>query len=303
MTAGRPRCSLVAEAAGDPLEGTAPPAARWFLVEHPGPWGRVPLAQSGIDGAAVDALSAWAVAQGGRVVLVRRPGRPAGAGGTRRWFRVDSRPGHETISSGRFTDEAELVEAVDAPGEPHPGPLHLVCTHGRHDTCCAVRGRPLAAALAAADRGAVWECSHIGGCRFAPALVLLPHGYTLGGVPPAAAATVAQDYRAGLLDARWLRGRSSLPPAVQAAQHHARAATGALGVDALQLVDLKPDEQPDGSPGWRVELGHPDCSVVLHERTVATGRPLTCAATAPGRMRVFDLVELTIATDAWRSPG
>ncbi len=33
-----PRCSLAAEAAGDPLEGTAPPGDRWLLVEHPGPW-------------------------------------------------------------------------------------------------------------------------------------------------------------------------------------------------------------------------------------------------------------------------
>jgi len=25
-------------------------------------------------------------------------------------------------------------------------PLYLVCTHGTHDVCCAVRGRPVAAA-------------------------------------------------------------------------------------------------------------------------------------------------------------
>lgn len=283
-----PRCSFVAQAAGDPLEGSAPPAERWFLIEHPGPWGRGALTESGIDPGAVAALSEWAAAANARSVLVRRPEREARNGPTRRWFRVDSRPGHESIRTGEFTVDTELAAAVHAPGEPAGGPLTLVCAHGRHDTCCAVRGRPVAAALAAAAPGLTWECSHVGGCRFAPALVLLPHGYLLGGVPVPDAVEAVRDYGVGRLDPRWVRGRSSLPPAAQAAQHHARAATGATGVDALRVIGT----EPDGETGWRVELAEPGCTVLLRERWVATGRPLTCAATSPGRMRVFDLVEL-----------
>ena len=48
-----------------------------------------------------------------------------------------------------------------------PEPMLLVCTHGVHDTCCAVRGRPVAAALARRWPEATWECSHVGGDRFA----------------------------------------------------------------------------------------------------------------------------------------
>lgn len=285
MTA--PRCSDVADAAGDAREGTAPPAERWFLIEHPGPWGRVAYAQSGLDSDAVTAIDGWARAYGGRVLLIRRPGRRAATAVPRRWFRVDSRAGHESVRMGTFHRDAELVTALDDPGEPH-GPLHLVCAHGRHDTCCAVRGRPLAAALAAADPERAWECSHIGGCRFAPALVLLPHGLVFGGVPAVDAAAVVRDYDAGRVDPRWLRGRASCPPAVQAAQHHARAATGAHGVDALRVAGLTSDGMR-----WRVELRDPDCVVELDERRVEAGRPLTCAAVAPGWMRVFDLVSLT----------
>lgn len=283
-----PRCSFVAEDAGDPREGSAPPAKHWFLIEHRGPWGQEALTQSGIDPGVVAALSEWAADAGARVVLVRRPEREARDGRTRRWFRVDSRTGYESIRTGEFTADAELAAAVHAPGEPFHGPLHLVCTHGKHDTCCAVRGRPVAAALAAASPGRTWECSHIGGCRFAPALVLLPHGYTLGSIPAPEAVELEKGYRAGTLDPRWVRGRSSLPPAAQAAQHHAREATGANGVDELRLVSA----ESDGEAGWQVELAEPDCTVLLRERWVDTGRPLTCAATSPGRMRVFDLVEL-----------
>ncbi|MCW2722104.1 sucrase ferredoxin [Pseudonocardia sp.] len=280
------RCADVADAADDPREGTAPPAERWFLVEHPGPWGRVALAQSGIVPGAVAALSAWALAENGRVLLVRRHSRRTGAA-KRRWFRVDSRPGHEEIRTGTFTDEADLVAAVRAAGDPFDGPLYLVCTHGRHDTCCAVRGRPAAAAVAAAAPERTWECSHIGGCRFAPALVLLPHGFTLGGVPPECVPAVVRDYAEGRLEPRWARGRSVHSPAVQAAQQYARVVTGATAVDALEPVSVEPD-----GAAWVVRFRDPDVTVRLRERRVEAGRPLTCTATAPGWLRVFDLVDV-----------
>ena len=89
-----------------------------------------------------------------------------------------------------------------------------------------------------------------------------------------------------------------MSPAVQAAQHHARLAMGATGVDDLRLVHVTSDDLPDGSTDWHVELTEPDCSVLLRERYVTVDRPLTCAATAPGRMRVFDVQKLRISRPA-----
>jgi hypothetical protein len=56
----RPRCADVAGSVGDPLEGTAPPAEQWFLVEHPGPWDRYVLADPRLDRTAAVALDRWA---------------------------------------------------------------------------------------------------------------------------------------------------------------------------------------------------------------------------------------------------
>ncbi|MEQ3551936.1 sucrase ferredoxin [Pseudonocardia nematodicida] len=288
------RCSVAAEAAGDPLEGTAPPAQQWFLVEHPGPWAARALTGSGIEPGAVAALSAWAGAVGGRIALIRRPGRSSRVPRARRWFRVDSRPGHEAVRTGSFRDDGELIAAVGSPGEPADGPIALVCAHGRHDTCCAIRGRPLAGALAAALPDATWECSHVGGCRFAPAMVLLPHGFTFGGVRPDEAAGIVRDYARGVLEPGRLRGRSSLPPPVQAAQQHARTATGATGVDALRVVAADIDTGTDGEGGHRIEFADPSCRVRVRERIEQTDRALTCATTAPARLRVFDLVDLQV---------
>jgi hypothetical protein len=273
------------------MEGSAPPGEHWFLVEHPGPWERYVLADPRFDRAAAVALDRWARAQTGRVLLVRRPGRAGRAPGRRRWFRVDSRPGHEGVRTGLFTHERELADIVAEPGsgDPYDGPLFLVCAHGRHDTCCAVRGRPLAAALAADLPDRTWESSHIGGCRFAAAMVLLPHGVVLGHVPSADGPGIAARYAAGYLPTRWVRGRAALPPAVQAAEQHARLMTGDYGADALRPVTCA----AGGGPGtYRVTFADPDVTVVLRERRVDVDRPLTCAATAPGWMRVFDLVEV-----------
>jgi hypothetical protein len=153
-----------------------------------------------------------------------------------------------------------------------------------------VRGRPLAAAVAAEQPGRTWEASHVGGCRFAAAMVLLPHGVVLGHVPAAEGPAAAADYAGGVLPVEWVRGRTSLAPAVQAAQHHARTATGALGVDALVPLDVR----TVGPGSWRVAFAAPAVTVVVDERRVEAGRPLTCAATTLGWMRVFDLVDLVV---------
>ena len=66
--------------------------------------------------------------------------------------------------------------------------LILVCTNGRHDQCCANRGRPLVRALREtrwADQ--LWECSHIGGDRFAANVVVLPDSIYFGRVEPESA--------------------------------------------------------------------------------------------------------------------
>ncbi|MGW5701189.1 sucrase ferredoxin [Amycolatopsis japonica] len=283
------RCADLAEAAGDPREGTAPPAEHWLLVEHPGPWGRFALRESGMDPGAVAPLGRWAARVNGRIALVRRVARrPPIRDRPFRWFRVDARPGHEQIRTGEFSDAAELGRSTFAEGRVWQEPLALVCVHGRHDTCCAVRGRSLATTLAAEFSESTWECSHLGGCRFAPSMVLLPHGFTFGGLRPADASGLFQRYLDGVVDGRFLRGRSSHPPVVQAAHHHARAATGVVGIDDLRLTKTT----RTGDTDWQVVFAEPDCIVRLREARIPAGRRLTCATEPVRTIRVFELLDL-----------
>ncbi|OLP62876.1 hypothetical protein BJM39_01275, partial [Salmonella enterica subsp. enterica serovar Javiana] len=206
---------------GDPLQGSAAPAHRWLLVEHRGPWAVKALDSTGLSGPVAAALHEAAVATRGRVLLVRRPGRqPRRA--VQRWAVVD----HDgTQQWGTWRRPEDLLRATaamhsgpEAPSHARPPrPLVLVCTHGLHDTCCAVRGRPVAAALAARWPEETWECTHVGGDRFAPNVLLLPDGACYGNLDVTAAEKVVAAHLRGTVTPSHFRGVSTQPPVVQAA--------------------------------------------------------------------------------------
>jgi hypothetical protein len=205
---------------------------------------------------------------------------------------VDSRPGRERVGWGSFRQDAELL---DIPTESVPGtvgtdPVYLVCAHGRHDPCCAIRGRPVAEALARHRPGAVWECSHVGGDRYAANLVALPHGLYYAHVTPQTALGLVTAYERGEVDPVRLRGRSAHAAPAQAAQHYARLAFGDNRLDALRPVGMaRLDERT-----WRVRLAAPGGGSLLVRVRAGTGPAvrLTCSSWRAEIPRSWELVGL-----------
>ena len=175
-------------------------------------------------------------------------------------------------------------------GEPSDRPVFAVCAHGRHDQCCAVRGRVVAARLAEAYPEETWECSHLGGDRFAGTMVLLPHGLYYGWADDGDVVAIADAYLRGRVVPSLLRGRSSASHPVQAAQHFARTE---LGDDALDAFPPLREDRTDG--GWTVALANAGGAVSV--RLVETSSaPLlsTCAATQALPVRQWALAGLTV---------
>lgn len=291
-------CSVASQTRAEPMTATASRVERWLLVEHAGAWGQPSVPTGRMAPELARSLATQASAAGARLLLIRRPAGAAPSDG--RWvYAVDSRPGHERIAARHVADDA-ASEALAPPygttqtsgWEPFDGPLYLVCTHGRHDRCCAIRGRPVATALARHRPERTWECTHIGGDRFAANVVVLPEGLYLGRVEPAEAVRVVDDLAAGLLPAGRVRGRSSLSLPVQAAQQFGRELTGRWGAD-----DLRPVLQvADGPDAWSVRLtgpGGPDLEVrVRYERAGGGAQWLTCDAEQARPVPLFRQVSL-----------
>jgi len=279
------RCSVAAGVRDDPYVGTAPPAQRWLLLEHPGPWRIDAVAGSGIEPKPLAALLAAATGSRTRILLVRRPGRRTTADRVRRWLLVA--PGASTVS-GTWSAEDGASGALQAlAGRPPAAtgpvePVILVCAHGVHDACCAITGRPVAAALAQRWLEQVWECSHVGGDRFAPNVVLLPDGFYYGGLDPATAVATVAEHLAGRVVTTNLRGMARLPPALQAAAVAALDRFGPLPADAVAVTGSR-HEGRYGAPGSRtyVDLQVAGVTDAVQAEVVARTRApaqLTCRA-------------------------
>ncbi|AKK25547.1 sucrase ferredoxin [Mycobacterium sp. EPa45] len=287
-------CSDQSLARNDPMYGTASAGTSWLLLELSGGWGSSAFLESpaSIDPKLGLAVVRRAEAAGMRIAAIRKHGRRA-ATPRWRWFVAQCAVGSEALYAGEVDGPRGYLDlALDgSDGAALSDPLVAVCAHGRHDMCCAVRGRSAAAEISAAYPEFAWECSHLGGDRFAATMLVLPVGLCYGRVDGTDAAALVARALDGRLDDRFLRGRTSLPHAVQAAQHFAREATGDDRIDAFPPLSV---ESGDGIT--RVVLGaDPEpVEVVLNEEL---SEPLLsqCHAKVPGRVRVYTLASLTTA--------
>ncbi|MDO5740703.1 MAG: sucrase ferredoxin [Ornithinimicrobium sp.] len=236
-------CSTAARERHDPMLGTAPPQQRFLLVEQDSGWAFSGFSSLAIQEDIRDEVLRRAETAGARVMLIRRPGRQTSSVCLMRsWCVVDPQaPAGERVTWGSWSYPAELLSGVErleelvardsARAEQGLGrqlvdgareslvdePLILVCTHGKKDPCCAVRGRPVAKMLAQRWPEQTWECSHTGGDRFAANVLLLPDGATYGSLDVESAFATIEAHRAGRPDITHLRGVTGHRRAVQAA--------------------------------------------------------------------------------------
>jgi hypothetical protein len=161
-----------------------------------------------------------------------------------------------SLSAAVVEDYRELLELTfDAPGHDPAHPLLLVCTHGKHDACCAKYGVPLYEAIReVVDDSWVWQSSHVGGDRFAGNLVCLPDGLYYGRVSPGDAWTVIDEHLGGRIQLDFYRGRSCYPFHVQAAERAVREAAAAYGVGELELRSRSPIVFRAGGVDYEVEV-------------------------------------------------
>jgi len=184
--AAKPLCAETSRAHAEPLHATASRVDTWILIEYRGLW-----AHDAVDGSTLSSeLKAFLVEERrrlphARILFVRRNERRSRDGLLAYVARsTRSERGLRCLELERHDDLVGVDLA--AAGEPVEHPLFLVCTHGKHDRCCAKFGRPLYDAVGEqVEDGWAWQSSHVGGDRFAGNLVVLADGVYYGRVEPA----------------------------------------------------------------------------------------------------------------------
>jgi hypothetical protein len=285
----KPFCADTSRQAGETLAATASRVDHWLLVEYPGPWSRDAVAGSRLPANVKEHLrDALAQLPHGRLLFIRRPDR---RDARERHVYVIRSGGERAAAFRRTVSDAAALGDIDplamlaGDAERVDHPLVLVCVHGRRDRCCARYGASVyTRACEAAAVEAVWQCTHVGGDRFAGNLVCLPEGLYFGHLDPDAAEAVLTAYAAGRIEPAHYRGRSCHASPQQAAERAVREATGAWAIDAVRFVSW----ERVAAHEWLVRFaaGRDEHDVRVAR---ADGEPmlLTCEATEPHRPRHY----------------
>ncbi|MFE7749768.1 sucrase ferredoxin [Streptomyces sp. NPDC057428] len=296
MTApGRFFCADAARIRGDSITGTAPYGSVCVLIEYRGSW-----PANGFDGLDLEPdtkalVFSAAQAVKARILLVRRHGR-----GSREeppsWavLRFEGLGAHRQQwgTWSRDEDLAQIAEALRAPVVLGCPPVVLVCTHGRHDTCCAVRGRPVCRALSERWPDLVWECTHVGGDRFAANVVIVPDGVYYGDLDALSAVTAVQEHLAGLIHAEHLRGYTNLYPPQQAAVTAVLQRFGPAGRHAYTVATASRASEDI----WQIRVdGRPPHPAALDVEVHAFRTPLrqlTCHGPSMSRAVAYEVTSI-----------
>lgn len=291
------RCAGASRLRDEPLVGTASTVRAFLLLEHAGPWGVDALRDARLPGDLGPRLLRAAHEANVRALLVRRPGRRPAQGHTA-VYAAYADPHEPWLERGDLADPADVLDldlgalrAGRSPGLARTDEsLFCVCTHGRHDACCAEAGRPVAKALTLAHPEETWEVSHIGGDRFAGNVLVLPHGLYYGRLDPVSALSMAGHHAAGNLDLDHLRGRSGWPMPVQAAEIALRRDLGETRANALRLVGRR----TDGADTEAVfAVGGARYAVTVRTTVEPDLQQLTCRATRDNPVPRHALVAVT----------
>ena len=292
-------CSVRSKEAAETTFGTASTGDAWLLLEYARPWGAKAFRESTLPKAVKVYLSGLLKSiPRSRVLLIKQTRTIKGPLSL---FVARSRESSSSILKYEFFEYEQLLDldlasalAGGSPSgtTPWEEPLFLVCTHGKRDKCCAKFGIPIYKTIQTQiGESSVWQCSHVGGDRFAANVICFPDGIFYGHVTEETAKLIVKEYDERRIVLTNFRGRSCYSFPVQAAEFFARRETGFRRIGDLKFLTydpLKPNE-------WRVrffsEVDAKVHQVSLRSHLSEFQNRLTCHSSEPQSVVQYSLIE------------
>ncbi|MFZ4825985.1 MAG: sucrase ferredoxin [Phototrophicaceae bacterium] len=219
-------CSQQSYQMGIEPYGTASEAMVWLLLEYHGEWRNQALEDNDLP----PAVQAW-LHDAQRCIPRSRPLliRSEKPRATRSFYIIDTTPHRPTLYHVPFDDYSELLsydpqQIIQGHSQLSPSDekLFLVCTNGKRDQCCAKFGLPIYQAFQSQEGIHTWQCTHIGGHRFASTGIVFPSGVTYGYITEEQVPSLAQAIRADQVLLPLYRGRTAYSAWVNAAEYFLR---------------------------------------------------------------------------------
>lgn len=292
-------CSLRSKEAAEKTFGTASMGDAWLLLEYAQPWGARAFRESALPNEVKIHLSGVLKSiPRSRVLFIKQTRKVKGP---LILFVARTRESLSSILKYEFFEYEQLLDfdlasalAGGSPSgtTPWEHPLFLVCTHGKRDQCCAKFGIPIYKTIRTlAGESSVWQCSHVGGDRFAANIVCFPDGIFYGHVTEESAQLIVKEYYERRIVLTNFRGRSCYSFPVQAAEFFTRRETGFHGISDLKFLTydpLKPNE-------WQVRF-FSEVDAKIHQVSLSSHlsefqNRLTCHSSEPRSVVQYSLIE------------
>ncbi|MEM7129866.1 MAG: sucrase ferredoxin [Chloroflexota bacterium] len=246
-------CSQLAQQMQAPLYGTASTFQVALLLEFNGAWNGKAVANNDLP----ESIKVWVqdqqnAVEGLRPLWIKRATpsqeKTLYIGVTDRavprLYRIHFQAYEELLS----LDVAALLRG-ETDHQPVKERVVAVCTNGKHDLCCAKFGLPIYQALEAESDISAWQCTHIGGHRYAATAVVLPTGVTYGYLTPENIGEVAQAIRDDTIYLPCYRGSAAYSGAVNAAEYFLRMKNNQTMLNALTAIHSEKRDQE-----WQVHF-------------------------------------------------
>jgi len=236
-------CSELSLNAKEEIFATAPRVDVWFLLEYRGAWTDKAFIDSKIPEDVKKRINQnLETIPNSRLQLIKRHDNP---GDILKCYVAKSDELEPKLYEFDFRSYEELLELdineiLERRSNLREEPLFLVCTNGSYDKCCGMCGAPVYLEILKHENNyKTWQCTHLGGHRFAANVLHLPYGIYYGRVRDFSVGKLIEGSRNCSIDLEHYRGRSCYSKDVQAAEYLLRNLTGETEISAFQFKEAE----------------------------------------------------------------
>lgn len=287
-------CSLNSTDLHEDIFATASYFTKLLLVEYNFPWPEDPLTNNLLPQEVNDYLLHFKKAsRSNRVLFVKNKQK---ANLQINIFAINNLWEQPYTNHFILTDHKELLNFSDTElfSQAHENKfgelIYLVCTNGKKDKCCSKFGVPVFKQLSQLA-GNVWECTHVGGDRFAPNVLTLPYCIFYGALSIEDLPALVELTKEQKVFLKKYRGRSCNSLIEQAAEYYLRKQQNNLNLFDYEIVNSK-----ETSPGYfEIEFRNTKTGALnlikIKRGKALIKRRLTCNSAKEEYPPIYQLIE------------